>query len=352
MGRYTYQTFDPDELELPNDIDFDLEGIDGAYATYQEYEAYLPDMIGELGPVSAEALRACDEAQEAMERLAELQSCGAVGRATAWLLLLEEAVSSVRIENYHVSCESLLDCQSALRCGGLHAWGLGEQAALDAVEVMRDFVLHPSGALTLEELCEANGRLAQTSDRAALCGTLRERPVFIGRSLFDAEYVAPPADALEGYLDDLIRFVNGGGQEWHPIAKAALAQLQLVTVHPFEDGNGRCSRALAQRVLQTEGVARGFVLPTSTYALRDESSYVDDILRYRSGGGPSDPSAFVTFYATSCVSAVQWALQLGKQVTEGLGSWGRFADGGDGITGAVLEAFAETPVLGEAMLSS
>jgi Fic family protein len=68
----------------------------------------------------------------------------------------------------------------------------------------------------------------------------------IGRQRVHFE--APPADRLEAETNRLLDWINGPTGE-PPLLKAGLAHLWFVTLHPFDDGNGRIARALGDLLL-------------------------------------------------------------------------------------------------------
>ena len=58
-----------------------------------------------------------------------------------------------------------------------------------------------------------------------------------------AEYIPPEAGEVEALVDELVEYVENSDD--HPLVKAGVIHYQLVTIHPFEDGNGRMARLLA-----------------------------------------------------------------------------------------------------------
>lgn len=61
-------------------------------------------------------------------------------------------------------------------------------------------------------------------------------------------YEAPEAKRLSSEMTDFLTWFEGG-PALDPVLKAALAHLWFVTIHPFEDGNGRIARAIADMAL-------------------------------------------------------------------------------------------------------
>lgn len=57
-------------------------------------------------------------------------------------------------------------------------------------------------------------------------------------------YDAPPADGLDAQMQRFFDWFNAD-QDFDPVLKAGLAHFWFVTLHPFDDGNGRIARAIA-----------------------------------------------------------------------------------------------------------
>lgn len=61
-------------------------------------------------------------------------------------------------------------------------------------------------------------------------------------------YVAPSADRVESEMSGFLEWFNQQ-HEMDPLIKAAIAHLWFVAIHPFGDGNGRITRAIADMTL-------------------------------------------------------------------------------------------------------
>ncbi|MFC6009556.1 Fic family protein [Nocardia lasii] len=68
-------------------------------------------------------------------------------------------------------------------------------------------------------------------------------------------YEGPAADEVPVLMRELMEWLNDGDLDESPDVRAAMAHLDLVSIHPWRDGNGRMSRCLHTMVL-----ARGQVL--------------------------------------------------------------------------------------------
>ena len=72
-------------------------------------------------------------------------------------------------------------------------------------------------------------------------------------------YEAPAAPLLEPETSVFLTWANDAGDKTDAVLKAALAHLWFVTIHPFDDGNGRIARAIADWALaRSEGSPQRF----------------------------------------------------------------------------------------------
>ena len=65
-------------------------------------------------------------------------------------------------------------------------------------------------------------------------------------------FEAPAAERLDEEMRRFLEWFNGDATT-EPVLKAALAHLWFVTIHPFDDGNGRIARAIADMALAQVG---------------------------------------------------------------------------------------------------
>lgn len=71
-------------------------------------------------------------------------------------------------------------------------------------------------------------------------------------------YEAPPAEVLQEQMQQFLDWFNGS-PELDPVLKAGLAHFWFVTIHPFDDGNGRIARAIADlQLTRADGTGQRF----------------------------------------------------------------------------------------------
>ncbi len=86
-------------------------------------------------------------------------------------------------------------------------------------------------------------------------------------------YIAPAPSRLAQEMDAFLAFVNTSEEE--PYTKAAIAHFWFVTIHPYDDGNGRIARAITNYILSKElGLNEGYY-SISTAIIEDKKRYYD-----------------------------------------------------------------------------
>ena len=90
-------------------------------------------------------------------------------------------------------------------------------------------------------------------------------------------FEAPVAAKLDYEVKAFLNWFNGDADAADPVLKAGIAHLWFVTIHPFEDGNGRIARAIAdQQLARSEKTAQRFY--SMSAQIRQERNAYYDIL--------------------------------------------------------------------------
>ena len=92
-------------------------------------------------------------------------------------------------------------------------------------------------------------------------------------------YEAPPSSLVPAEMKGFVEWFNASrGLIRHAPIRAALAHLYFEMIHPFEDGNGRIGRAVAEKAL-FQGVGRPLLLSLSQAIEADKTSYYNALQR-------------------------------------------------------------------------
>jgi Fic family protein len=102
----------------------------------------------------------------------------------------------------------------------------------------------------------------------------------IGRE--HVHFEAPPATRLGTEMAAFLHWLNGNNEtDW--VVKAALAHLWFVTIHPFEDGNGRIARAIADLALARSEKSSQRFYSMSAQIRRERDAYYGILERTQKG---------------------------------------------------------------------
>lgn len=91
-----------------------------------------------------------------------------------------------------------------------------------------------------------------------------------GREGQTVKYIAPPYKFIDKDIEALLLYCNTSDE--NPYIKGALIHLWFVSIHPYDDGNGRISRAMADYTLSTDTSEKYkiYSMSTAIYAKRVE----------------------------------------------------------------------------------
>lgn len=96
-------------------------------------------------------------------------------------------------------------------------------------------------------------------------------------------YEAPTARLLEKEMSEFLVWANDSEDGTDPVLRAALGHLWFVTIHPFDDGNGRIARAIADWALaRSENSPRRFY-SMSAQISRERNDYYDILEKTQKG---------------------------------------------------------------------
>jgi Fic family protein len=143
-----------------------------------------------------------------------------------------------RAEGVAIVADPVAKAEAEVR-NGFRQYDVVIQMAQDAID-RGEFLLRPSAILTLHR--EA------LRDLSAYAGNYRPAGVEIKKS----KHKPPGAHLVPELVEDMCSYVN---QYWHqetPIHLASYVMWRLNWIHPFDDGNGRTSRATSFLVLMTK----------------------------------------------------------------------------------------------------
>lgn len=114
------------------------------------------------------------------------------------------------------------------------------------------------------------------------------------------EYIPPEYTEIPSLLEELVRYVNTTDD--HPLIVAAVVHYQLVTIHPFEDGNGRTARLMSGYVLDLNGYGFNGIGSLEEYFAYDPDEYYSSLqmglpaLYYSGRENPPHPEIWINYF--------------------------------------------------------
>ena len=114
------------------------------------------------------------------------------------------------------------------------------------------------------------------------------------------DYIPPEYIDIPDLLDELVEYVNETDD--HPLIIAAVVHYQLVTIHPFEDGNGRTARLLSGYILDINGYGFNGIGSLEEYFAYDIDEYYESIqmglpaLYYSGRENPPHPEIWINYF--------------------------------------------------------
>ncbi|HCL42375.1 MAG TPA: DUF4172 domain-containing protein [Pseudomonas sp.] len=239
----------------------------------------------------AAPLRACVQAQGTL-----LGMAGAVDRADELHgqldTLLQNIITSSAIEGETLNVASVRS--SLARRLGLEPGSKPSPRSEGAAELLLDATRNIDRPLTLERLFGWHRQLfpdeALPLYSAMHVGELRgDEPMQVVSGRLDrprVHFEAPPRPGLEAQLERFLQWFADSRADagLDPLLRAGIAHFWFVTLHPFDDGNGRLTRAITDLALaQADGQAiRLYAMSASI--LDDRSGYYRVLEASQKGG--------------------------------------------------------------------
>lgn len=135
-------------------------------------------------------------------------------------------------------------------------------------------------------------------------------------------YEAPEADQVPGEMKAFLDWFNSDDTKADYI-KSAVAHLWFVCIHPFDDGNGRIGRAIADMALaQADGSPLRF-FSMSRQINKDKKSYYDEL--ERTSKGTCDITNWIDWYLDCMLRAIKGADEMLSSILDKAVFWQNYS---------------------------
>ena len=178
------------------------------------------------------------------------------------------------------------------------------------VGVMLEAVQHYDMPLSKEKLCAWQAAFFPSgySEGSQIeIGKYRTNEEHIVSGMFGREkihYIAPSPDRVEEEMHKFLAWFDGE-EPVSSVIRSAVAHFWFVSIHPFEDGNGRLARILSD-ILLARGEKSDFrFYNVSSQINKDKNHYYDILERMQHGDG--DITEWLVWYMQKLVDALDEA---------------------------------------------
>ena len=205
-------------------------------------------------------------------------------------VLVEEAIRTAEIEGQKLNRDAVRS-SVAVRLGLPKGVGGHEKNIDGLVDVLLDAVRFHDKSLTLERLNGWHAALFPTGYsglRKIKVGRLRgDEPMRIVSGPVGKEKVhfeALPKERLDEEMRLFLKWWNSPQGSMEGILRAATAHLRFVTIHPYEDGNGRLARVLTDMALAQDEKLKVRFYSISSEIMKNRDKYykiLEDVQRCR-----------------------------------------------------------------------
>ena len=169
------------------------------------------------------------------------------------------------------------------------------------VAVMLDAVNHYDQLLTKEKICAWQTAFFPTgfSEGSQIeVGQYRTNEEHIVSGMFGREkihYIAPSPERVDEEMAHFLDWFNGK-ENINSVIRSAIAHFWFVSIHPFEDGNGRLARILSDMLLARADKSEFRFYNISSQINQDKNHYYDILEKAQHGDG--DITEWIYWYAS------------------------------------------------------
>lgn len=224
-------------------------------------------------------------------------------------LLSHEALETSRIEGEILDRNSV---QSSIQGQlGLNPKPHKSKPAESGIATMMiDLFQNYSRPLSYTELSQWHKSISKGNARVQNPGHYRAscEPMQIVSGPYGHERIhfqAPASNILDAEMDRFIEWFNSTEKKLSPLIRASIAHLYFVSIHPYEDGNGRISRALVEKVLSQYKGAPALTNISRTI-MANRNAYYDALERNNKG---LDITDWIMYLGQTIIDSQEYTLK-------------------------------------------
>lgn len=240
--------------------------------------------------------------------------------------MTQEIVGSSLIEGVQLNAQSVRS--SLARHLGMDALGdiVPDHYSEGVVNAMMEATSDYQAELTSERLFNWHSALFPTGRSNGIRITVAdwrkgEEPMQVVSGALGHEkihYEAPPSSLVPSMMNDFIQWVNTPDIT-DPLIRAAIAHLWVVSIHPFDDGNGRITRTITELMLaRADGMSQRFY-SMSAEIMRQRKNYYDVLEKAQHGS--MDVTQWIIWFLSALKESITTALNTTDRTLKKTAFW-------------------------------
>ena len=245
--------------------------------------------------------------------------------------MTQEIVNSAEIEGEVLNRDSVRS--SVARQLGLPYAGLPriDHYVEGVVQIMVDATQHAKESLTDERLFGWHAALFPTGYSGAYKITVAAwrqsqdamQVVSGAMGHYQVHFEAPPSLVVPGMMQSFLEWINAPNSV-DSLIKAAIAHLWFVTIHPFDDGNGRLCRTITEMMLaRADGMTQRYY-SLSSAILNNRKAYYEQLEQTQKGD--LDITGWIAWFLVTLYQAIASSISKTDSVIKKTDFWDRHAD--------------------------
>ncbi len=173
--------------------------------------------------------------------------------------------------------------------------------------------LFPTGRKGMHKITVADWRKDKNGPMQIVSGAIGKEKV---------HYQALPSGLVNDEMSRFIKWFNGK-TVIEPVIKSGIAHLWFVTIHPFDDGNGRIARAIADMQLARTDMTTQRFYSMSAHIERQKKAYYDILEKTQKGS--MNITGWLQWYCECLISALEATYKILAKVLRKAKFWEQHA---------------------------
>lgn len=197
-----------------------------------------------------------------------------------------ESIGSARIEGNNTTIAEYIETRLEDKEEDVVSYSIREimnieKAMVFIEDTIEDYPINQSFVSELHQLIVEGLPVPPRGEGDRTPGQYRTHGIKIAKS----KHLPPESFQVDGYMDELMQFINQKDASKYDLLKIAIAHHRFVWIHPFSNGNGRTVRLFTYAMLIKNGfnINIGRIINPTAIFCNDRNEYYEKLARADEG---------------------------------------------------------------------